>query len=413
MYYPGPSQGWGMPGYMVPGVAPGHSAWPRLPVPNIPNIKAPDTVQNEDTIRDVVRAYLAEERKAEKERQERERTERERRERDRKERERLERKRREFERAREEAERKTMKEAAEKKAKEEEERKIMKEAAEKKAKEEAERKIMKEAAEKKAREEEEKKMKEEAEKQDQVSKAKRRRKKLLSPSSSDLYLPCNNSIYPDKVGIHRVAESNFAKFILIYGIDPKNINIKDLFRQLMTHPALVQALQPPSLQGLPIVQPQPQAVAADTTSTVQPQPKLSEQRQVVPTNLNVEPQLQSKPLAEHPLNSKDIFANTWQSPSTLVTNLNLALSTAFKKRKLKQERTANSPRPIIFQRQLVLLSKGNFCKPINKAGDELYLGQKKIFAEEVKFNRLDSNHLIKEKTYQTFSEKLKNSIDSL
>lgn len=96
-----------------------------------------------------------------------------------------------------------------------------------------------------------------------------------------------------------------------------------------------------------------------------------------------------------------------------VTNLNLALSTAFKKRKLKQERKANSPRPIIFQRQLVLLSKGNFCKPINKAGDELYLGQKKIFAEEVKFNRLDSNHLIKEKTYQTFSEKLKNSIDSL
>nr|XP_018909754.1 PREDICTED: uncharacterized protein LOC109038936 [Bemisia tabaci] len=60
MHYPGPSQGWGMPGYMVPGVAPGHSAWPRLPVPNIPNIKAPDTVQNEDTIRDVVRAYLAE-----------------------------------------------------------------------------------------------------------------------------------------------------------------------------------------------------------------------------------------------------------------------------------------------------------------------------------------------------------------
>lgn len=88
----------------------------------------------------------------------------------------------------------------------------------------------------------------------------------------------------------------------------------------MTHPALVQALQPPSLQGLPIVQPQPQAVAADTTSTVQPQPKLSEQRQVVPTNLNVEPQLQSKPLAEHPLNSKDIFANTWQSPSTLGTS---------------------------------------------------------------------------------------------
>ncbi|XP_018913611.1 uncharacterized protein [Bemisia tabaci] len=146
------------------------------------------------------------------------------------------------------------------------------------------------------------------------------------------------------------------------------------------------AITPPAIRsvGNPLVPPpacmQPQSVSATLTL-----PAASAQSLTQSTS-NVTPTLPAQSAIHFP--GRSILQQPPGSRArAAVTNLNLALSSALKKRKLEQEMKANSPRPIIFQSKLVLLSKSDCYDPINK-GDELHLGRKKRFAEGVKFNRI-------------------------